>query len=373
MAKLKPIKVKLVGHREDKSEYSKKVVATMAEEIAGEKYLFYKKYGGKNGYLKYEEEMVELSRSEKRTVLTDINEHVTKAGNRWISYAGAHYYPDADVAKPFIMSFIFYQTIGSCGAYFPIYDPDNRDKVIGVLIFTSHFFYQFADRAKKENCSMELVREFITRNDDGIMMPYEDGIVYKMNGGYGMGKIVSWNPNAFEIRTYESIEMLSESKKKEFETLDAHYEMFGNGMTDDEVAVKTAVANLKNSKLIKNKMKAAKKLGLENHIGLIAHCCMVFDMVFKRLFKIESLSETESVVIATLFTKHSVDFINKWVKSDQFNGRREWTSESNDEFMSEFVDAMLDSIKGLKKNTTVTREEIISTLEAIRNEKKDTN
>jgi tetratricopeptide (TPR) repeat protein len=137
---------------------AKDILATMHEEKSKAYYYFRKKYGGKQKYLKIEDQMLDKALEEKNDQFTDIDYWISKVGNRWMTYTQAEYFPRAMYANAFHYAFIYYETMASCGAFFPLYDPrktkkgkvSEKAKIAGVSLYTDHFLYQMSERTKIE-------------------------------------------------------------------------------------------------------------------------------------------------------------------------------------------------------------------------------
>ena len=124
------------------STKAKDILATMHEEKPKAYYYFRKKYGGKQKYLKLENQMLDKALEEKNDQFTDIDYWISKVGNRWMTYTQAEYFPRAMYANAFHYAFIYYETMASCGAFFPLYDPrktkkgkvSEKAKIAGVIV-----------------------------------------------------------------------------------------------------------------------------------------------------------------------------------------------------------------------------------------------
>lgn len=90
MAKKKPVRVNLSTPTAD-------IIATMREEMTKAQYFFRKQFGGKQRYLKAEDELLDKALAEERDQLTDMSYYISPAGNRWICYTHVVYYPPRQV------------------------------------------------------------------------------------------------------------------------------------------------------------------------------------------------------------------------------------------------------------------------------------
>ena len=101
MAKKKPVRVNLSTPTAD-------IIATMREEMPKALYFFRKQFGGKQKYLKAEDELLDKALAEEHDQLTDMSYYISPVGNRWICYTHVVYYPRAKYAHAFLYSFIYY-------------------------------------------------------------------------------------------------------------------------------------------------------------------------------------------------------------------------------------------------------------------------
>ena len=125
---------------------------------------------------------------EKKRFIGDTLEYKSALGNRWFCYdvvqkpAGAY---DIMVG---IDKFIYWETLGSIGAFLPQWwtDAETMTAHPSCLIYTSHFFQRFCERAKIQFRSREMVMSFVSELN---YKPYKedtdkDGnpiLVFRMN------------------------------------------------------------------------------------------------------------------------------------------------------------------------------------------------
>lgn len=332
------------------------IIATMLEEMPKARYFFRKQYGGKQRCLKAEDEMLNRALEEKQDQMTDINDWISQVGNRWETYTHAKYYPKAQYAKIFHYSFIYYETLASCGAFFPLYSEKQtkggnvkeNGVADGVLAFTAHFFYQMSQRTGKAYRSKELIKEFIATKCEHALTAYEDGeIIVKFKGGHGFGKELSRSPRLIEVRTYLTDEQLNNSQRRKCEAVDALYEMTRDGMFMTDVAAHAAYhRDWSATDIAKEGMKQqeiAKKLGMEvpMYFSLAVHGCFI--RVLESLLHIE-VSIQQSAVIAALTSENIMPFVQKWAF---FNGGM-LTPEQEAEFKKGLIDVMVKNAKMMK-------------------------
>jgi len=275
MAKIKPVRVNL-------STQAREILATMREEMPAAYYQFRKNFGGKRKYFQHEDQMLDKALEEKNDQFTDIDYWISRVGNRWMTYTQAEYYPKAQYANAFHFAFIYYETMASCGAFFPMYDPKKtkKGKVVkeaqpdGVILYTDHFFYQMSERTKIEYRSKELIKKFVSTRLENAMTIADDGeVIVKFKGGHGFGKLYSENPKYIAIRTFLKDKELNGKQRKACEPVDAMYELTRDGMYMEDVALHTVVHNLDTPEKAAaeglKKMEAMKKLGMEKPMMLM--------------------------------------------------------------------------------------------------------
>ena len=372
MTKIKAVRV-------NHSTKAEEILATMHEEMPSEYYFFRKQFGGKQKYYKYEDQMLDKALEEKKDQYTDIFSHISKAGNRWMIYTQAQYFPKAVYAQAFQFSFIYYETMASCGAFFPMFSQSEyrkkakkrsktEAKPTGVIIFTSHFFYQMSERTGKAYRSKELIKEFISTKCEHAMQADEDGeVVAKFSGGYGFGVQLSENPNVIEIRTYLKDSQLNGKQRRKVEKLNAFFELSKDGTFISEVSLHTAVNQCKENieeriKDKKKKMEAIKALGLEKRIMLHSLCHASFVKVVKKLLTPEVTPE-QMVVMGHYISHHVGEFVVKYEDVDLIN----ISKEENQILCHDIIDVMTETAKELKFRS-LTKERITQAFREILNE-----
>ena len=349
MTKLKPVKV-------NHSTKALDIITTMCEEMPKARYFFRKTFGGKNKYLKYENETSDRVLEEQHDKHTDISEWISQAGNRWESYTFWQYFPKARYVIPYHHSFIYYETYSSCGAFFPMYSPkQTKDgkvkeggKPDGVLVFTAHFFYQMSQRTGKTYRSKELIKEFVTTKCEHELTVDEDGdVIVKFQGGHGFGKQLSKSPQLIEVRTFLRDEELNNNQRRKCQAVDALYELNRDGMFIKDVNVRTAYHQDWTSKeAVKEgleKLEAAKKLGLDRPLILMSMVNMAFIRVMEDLLHLEA-STQQMAVIAAYTGDKCIPFVQKWtfVDSDKM------TDEQQAEFKHDLIDTLAKIARELK-------------------------
>jgi hypothetical protein len=332
---------------------AKEILATMREEMPKAYYFFRKNFGGKQKYLKHEDQMVDKALEEKNDQFTDIDYWISKVGNRWMTYTQAEYFPQAMYANAFHYSFIYYETMASCGAFFPMYDQKelkkkgkvtDKSKITGVILYTDHFFYQMSERTKIEYRSKELIKKFIsTRLENALTVDENGEAIVKFKGGHGFGKQYSKNPQFIAIRTFLRDEELNAKQRRACEPVDTLYELTKDGAFMKEIQLNTALLQDPMSKeAIDENMKkyeAMKKLGMEKHVALFSSLGMIFTKILEDKLQLK-LNYQQQTLVAHFVSWNAIDFVKKWVNEDA-NGR-------DDEFKKDMVDVFCKAAKDMK-------------------------
>lgn len=365
MSKQKAVRVNHSTKAED-------IVVTMREEMPKALYFFRKEFGGKNKYLKGEDEMTDKAMEEKHDQLTDISEWISPVGNRWETYTHVQYYPKAEYAQSFHYSFIYYETMASCGAFFPMYSPKQtkdgkvkeNGKPDGVLVFTAHFFYQMSERTGKAYRSKELIKEFVATKCEHALTADEDGdIIVKFQGGHGFGKELSKNPQVIEVRTYLTDEQLNNSQRRKCQAVDALYEMTRDGLFMKDINVHTAYHRDWTSKEAAQeglkKLEAAKKLGLDRPMMLMGMVHMAFIRIMEDILHIK-VSMQQSAVIAATAGDKCLPLVQKW----SFIDGDKMTDEQNAAFKQDLIDTLAKIARELKLKA-VNRDTIAARIDEI--------
>lgn len=202
----------------------------MVKELLEEKekalYWFLKHFHGEKGYDKMVDALEQKAWIEEKTCISDIVEYISKKGNRWMLFEAARYYPKAKKAKPSFVSFCYYETYGSVGAFLIGYDQmDTKLEMPFVVIYTSHFFLRFCQRLGVEMRSRWMVQKFCEAIPGYLIYPYNDKkangltpIDVRLPGSLGRGFARMEGDNTIiEIRTYLTDPELSRKQLKETE------------------------------------------------------------------------------------------------------------------------------------------------------------
>ena len=359
----------------------KDILETMLLELPTVKYFFQKDFGGKNKFLKKEDQMLDKALEEEKSQITDISEYISPKGNRWMSYNFVEFFPRAKYAQAWPTSFIYYETYGSCGAFFPLYRKSKKKKsngriseIYGVLVFTSHFFQRMSERTGKAYRSRELIQEFITTKETHAGQADEDGeVIMKFKGGYGFGVKRSDEPYVLEVRTYLTDEQLSPSQKRKCERIDAYAELIEDGTFIKEVSNHTAYhsTNTPEQDIEKamHNLELAKKIGADRFIMLAGMVHVAFLKIMTDILgmKLSDISTAQNVVIGNETQECFSDFLNKYEK---FDGSKA-TKEENDEFTKELVDCMAAAGRKLKIRS-MTRDAIEKRIREVVESSKET-
>ena len=347
MAKKKPVRVNLSTPTAD-------IIATMCEEMPKAQYFFRKQFGGKQKYLKAEDALLDKALAEERDQLTDMSYYISPAGNRWICYTHVVYYPRAKYANAFRYSFIYYETLGSCGAFFPSYSPRQRKdglvkpkgKPDEVIIFTSHFFYQMSERTGIEYRSKDLIRQFVATKMAHAMPAHEDGAIKAtLTGGHGFGKELEREPRRLEVRTYLTDKQLSNKQRRKCEAVDALYELTKDGMSIKSVALNTAAQQDFTAEEVAEdalrRAKAIKKLGIERPMAMLAGIHLGYVRILQDLLHIE-INMNQSAVISHIVAGNAGEMVKKWVDVDFA------TDELNADFERDLIDCYCRCAREMK-------------------------
>ena len=337
------------------------IISTMRKELPFAKYFFHKSYGGSRKYAVFEDKLLDKAGKEKQTQITKTNDYISKEGNRWKTYTHVEYYPKACYAQAYHFSFIYYETYGSCGAFFPSFPsgPDGktikRTKPDGVIIYTSHFFLRMSERTGIPYRSAALIQEFISTRKPSSYQADEDGnVIVKFKNGYGFGVEKSQSPKVLEIRTFLTKEQLTPKQKKKCEMIDAYDEIVGNGIHMKDVAINTALLMSKEETMIESakKLEAAKKLGIENSIMLASMVNLSIIQILEDVLDIK-VDEKQAILIGFITQECSLNFVNKY---KDFNNQ-EATEEQKKTFSDDLVNVVINVVKKLKL-VSITREKI---------------
>ena len=370
MAKTKPVRVNL-------STRANEIIATMREEIPVALYHFRKPYGGTRKYAVAEDKLLDKALEEEQSQMTDMNEYISRVGNRWMTYTMVDYYPKAKHAIATHVSFIYYETYGSCGAFFPLYSPVDRmhkkkkDKEDGVLIFTSHFFQRMSERTGKAYRSRELIQEFISTKSTQASQTDEDGeVIVKFKGGYGFGVEKSQSPLVVEVRTYLTDKQLTPKQRRKVEKVDAYAEILSDGMYLPEVSLGTMLHTFNTPEKAADeglkKLEALKKVGLEKPAILMSAIHLSIVRIFEDILDMK-ITIPQGAIIADYEKECGIsELVAKYIN---FDGRTA-TEEENNQFTADAIDFFCKVAKKMKLKS-VNRETITERIHEIMASSKD--
>lgn len=345
------------------------ILQTMLLELPTVKYFFMKDYGGKKKFFDHQDKTLDKCLEEEKSSVTDISEYISQKGNRWMSYTHTEYFPRAKYAQAWPTSFIYYDTYGSCGAFFPMMRPAKKGKkgekgkiteMFGVLIFTSHFFQRMSERTGKAYRSRELIKEFITTKQTHAVQADDDGeVIMKFKGGYGFGVKKCDEPYTLEIRTYLTDEQLTPGQKRKCEKVDAYAELIKYGTFLKEVCNHTAFhsnnTQEQDMKQAMRNLELAKKIGADRFILLAGMVHLTFMKLMTEILgmSLGDISPAQNVVIGNETQECYIDFVHKY---EHFDGRKA-TDAENQQFRDELVECLVKAAKKLKLKS-MTREAI---------------
>jgi len=215
---------------------------------------------------------------------SDSIEYISPKGNRW--FCGISVGSISGNAYPFVQlnMFVYYETYGSIGAFIPTVSLGANLK--SCVIFTSHFFYQFCERAKIAFRSREMIMAFNRLLPVMTFKIVKDRgkkeILCRLPGGIGFGVPRSEDTSVVEIRTYltdpelngrqgrvsEDLRKRSDDKTDEFLEL-----ALGANVIDIEKAFKAMNLMCKNN-LIKEGYKESQAVNVSSVLSIV-YCVFV--------------------------------------------------------------------------------------------------
>lgn len=378
------------------------LLATMQAEVPVAWYHFRKTIGSTLQYQKCEDRLLDQALAERKSLVSDTVEWISKVGNRWITYAHTEYFPRAMHALVTHVSFIYYETLASCGAFFPMYPPPSvglngrqkKQHPYGIVIYTDHFFYQMSQRTGKKYRSKELIREFITTRDAHAMQMDDDGeLAARFVGGYGFGKW--WQQDGVrvcQVRTYlneEGRDSLNKRQRQLVEKLNAYAVLFEDGMYNPDVARDTALsASLARNpdvlasygdmispevlqqiagnqtvqadylQAMNRRLEAIKTLGMEREMQFSMLLAMGYTGLMQKMLNME-LNEPQMAVIATYVSMESADMVRKYARRDLSTA-----AADQREFMDDFIKMAARTARRMKLRS-MTEERIAQYVDGI--------
>ena len=396
---MKPTKINL-------STQPAELLATMQEELPVAWYHYRKQIGSTLQYKKHEDQVLDQVLAEQRSIVSDVGEWISKVGNRWITYVHHEYFPQALHAMATHVSFVYYETYASCGAFFPLYAPPSsksrgkqkKQVPYGIVIYTDHFFLQMSNRTGKKYRSRELIREFVTTRDAHAMQTDDDGgLVVRFVGGYGFGKW--WEEDGVrvcQVRTYlneKGGDSLNRRQQRLVEKLNAYAVLFEDGMYNPDVArdaiVSAAIARrpdvLENisdkidaetmRKIAANpttpadymnsmekRLKAIKTLGLDREMQFSMALAMGYVGLMQKMLDME-LNEAQVAIAGSYVSVECGDMVRKYARRNMAQA----TDAEQREFMDDFA-SMSARVARRMRLHSMTVDRIRETVEKMKSE-----
>ena len=379
------------------------LLATMLAELPVAWYHYRKQIGSTLQYQKHEDRLLDQALAEKHSLVSDTGEYISMVGNRWITYVHTEYFPQAMHAVATHVSFIYYETYASCGAFFPLYPPpaarrkgkQKKQEPDGIIIYTDHFFYQMSQRTGKKYRSKELIREFITTRDAHAAQTDDDGgLVVRFTGGYGFGKW--WEQDGirvYQVRTYlneKGQDSLNRRQQRLVEKLNAYAVLLEEGMYNPDVALDTAVsaaiasnpdalaavsdklnpetlqqidgnATTREDYLcsLAKRMEAIETLGLDREMQLATALALGFVGLMEKMLDME-LNEAQVAVITPFVSMECGDIVEKYARRDMSQA----TDAEQQEFTDDFIRMAARTARRMKLRS-MTEERIREKVNAL--------
>lgn len=396
---MKPVKINL-------STQPRELLDTMYEELPVAWYHYRKQIGSSLQYQKHEDQLLDQALEEQRSLVSDIGEWISRVGNRWITYVHTEYFPQALHAMNTRVSFIYYETYASCGAFFPLYAPPSvksrgkqkKQVPYGIVIYTDHFFLQMSNRTGKKYRSRELIREFVTTRDAHAMQADDDGsLVVRFVGGYGFGKW--WEEDGIrvcQVRTYlneKGGDSLNRRQQRLVEKLNAYAVLYEDGMYNPDVvrdsAVSAAIACQPDmltsisdkidaetmhqingnpttpadyQRMLEKRLKAIKTLGIDREMQFATALTMGYIGLMEKMLGME-LNDAQSAIVASYVSMECGDMVKKYARRDMSQTTDAEQQEFNDDFIR-----MSARVARRMKLRSMTEERIREVVEKMKNE-----
>ena len=139
-------------------------------------------------------------------------------------YECVQYIKETNAAMTKTIAFCFYETVGGIDAYIPLnLGVSSSGGSQGCLIFTSHFFSRFSERAEVEHFDADMLQRFINALFHFTINLYkkegESRVDIKLSGSIARGIKRKGQENIFEIRTFLKDAQLSNSQKRHTDNL----------------------------------------------------------------------------------------------------------------------------------------------------------
>lgn len=206
-----------------------KLLEELLEDKIKAKYWFIKKIGGDRKLNSLMGSLITKSERSKKNEISDVIEYNSANGNRWLIFACARYYEEAYTSSTSIISFCYYETYGSVGAFVPTTENEYSNET-NCIIYTSHFFLRFCDRIGLKYRTREMVRAFIEHIPFALTQIYKDGdkmrVDIRLPNSVGRGFVRDDDNRVIEIRTFLRDAELTNKQLRETQALRDNEHLF---------------------------------------------------------------------------------------------------------------------------------------------------
>lgn len=158
------------------------------------------------------------SESPNHCARTEAVYYTPASGNKWVGCLVSELEPTTGEYACNIVAELYYETMGSIGAFHVTYSPVYKRKE--VVVFTSHFFLRYCDEIRKmaKMDGVNTVLDFIMRNQNYASTDFvnEDGkrvIDSRFDECIGRGIVRQDDDRIAEIRTIITDKMLSDAQR----------------------------------------------------------------------------------------------------------------------------------------------------------------
>ena len=120
--------------------------STLEEEYSKALYWMVKQFGGPKQYELMRDDLLRRSSYGEKSLSSEVIDYTSRAGNRWVCFEHAIYYPESHGSHCMPYALCYYETASSLGVFLLGHDSRGGSHDINcVLIFTPHFFQRFSD------------------------------------------------------------------------------------------------------------------------------------------------------------------------------------------------------------------------------------
>ena len=189
-------------------------------------YWMKKHFGGEARYEKMRDDLLIRCRMAQWPMSSEVVDYTSKAGNRWVCFEHATYYPERHGSHCMPYAFCYYETAVSLGLFSVCFHSQyGMDRASSIIIYTPHFFQRYCERMGFKGSPREILMRFMRKSPliAAALLPKKKNelqkVVMRFPGCICHGIARRDHPKVFEVRTLLKDVQLSGRQSKDTQEL----------------------------------------------------------------------------------------------------------------------------------------------------------